>query len=247
MLPTPKRYVGASFVVSAFVIFSCHKKSLRIYILVQILTHLLGLFYQWLEQTVTGPDLVCLVIFRGSWCKYDKHYLQKLGDFYSSTMKKENVRIIAWTSEGAEGASRADTAWRLTKDFGYDAVLGDETNALANWLKEDELLPNLQIASPEDAHVTGLLPEGSSYPNGIVMPGMIWYAHHGNPVFEWTKTMEPPGYGGPGRPDPAALWEVVLKRKHALDIGNAVMPSHGTQMKMCSDDKDVMLSNCEVS
>jgi hypothetical protein len=205
------------------------------------------LMHQWLDETVTGPDLVCLVIFRGSWCKYDKHYLQKLGEYHISTMKKENVQIIAWTSEGAEGAARADTEWRLTKDFGYTAVLGDETNVLANWLKEDELLPDLVIATPEEAQVTNLLPEGSNYPNGIVMPGMIWYAHHGSPVFEWTKTMEAPGYGGPGRPDPVALWETVLKRKHALDSGNAVMPSHGTQMKMCSTDLDIAMSNCEVS
>lgn len=192
-----------------------------------------------MEATVTGPDLVCIVIFRGSWCKYDKHYLKTLGDYYVSTMKAENVQIIAWTSEGEAGALRADTEWGLTKDYGYAAVLGDETNALANWFIEDELLPKLVIATPDEAHVADLLPDGSTYPNGIVMPGMVWYAHHGNPVFEWTKKMEPPGYGGPGRPDPAALWETVLKRKHALDGGNCVMPSHGTEMKMCSTDADI--------
>lgn len=158
---------------------------------------------------------------------------------YVSTMKAENVQIIAWTSEGEAGALRADTEWGLTKDYGFSAVLGDETNALANWFIEDELLPKLVIATPEEAHVADVLPAGSTYPNGIVMPGMVWYAHHGNPVFEWTKKMEAPGYGGPGRPDPVALWETVLKRKHALDGGNCVMPSHGAEMKMCSTDEDI--------
>lgn len=201
---------------------------------------------QWLEETAAGPDLLCIVIFRGSWCKYDKHYLQKLGHHHKTTMKKEKVQIIAWTSEGEAGAARADKEWGLTEDFGYDAVLGDETNALANWLKEDEILPRLVTATPEEAHVTHLLPEGSTYPNGIVMPGMVWYAHHGNPVFQWEKTCEAPEYGGPGRPDPVALWEAVLKRKHALDHGNAVMPCHGTAMKLCSTDLDLFASSCSI-
>lgn len=155
-------------------------------------------------------------------------------------MKNENVQLIAWTSEGTEGASRADTEWGLTKDFGYDAVLGDDTNALAKWLQEDEILPRLVTLTPAEAHVTELLPPGSTYPNGMVLPGMVWYAHHGNPVFQWEKTCEAPGYGGPGRPDPEDLWAAVLKRKHALDHGNAVMPSHGTAMKMCSTEEDIV-------
>lgn len=76
------------------------------------------------------------------------------------------------------------------------------------------------------------------------LPGMVWYAHHGNPVFQWEKSFDAPNYGGPGRPDPEALWEAVVKRKHALDHGNAVMPSHGTDLKMCSNDMDVTLSKC---
>jgi hypothetical protein len=47
------------------------------------------------------------------------------------------------------------------------------------------------------------------------------------------------GCGGPGHPDPVALWETVRKRKHALDLGNAVMPSHGAQMKMCTTEEEV--------
>ena len=163
-----------------------------------------------------------------------------------TTMKKEKVKIIAWTSEGEAGAVRADEKWGLTKDYGFNAVLGDNTNALAKWLKEDEILPGLVTLSPEEAKVSQILPEGSIYPNGIVMPGMVWYAHHGSPVFQWVKPFEAPDYGGPGRPDPVALWEAVLKRKHALDHGNAVMPCHGAQMKMCSTDLEVTMSNCVI-
>jgi glyoxylase-like metal-dependent hydrolase (beta-lactamase superfamily II) len=53
------------------------------------------------------------------------------------------------------------------------------------------------------------------------------------------SNIDAPGYGGPGRPDPVALWETVHKRKHALDLGNAVMPSHGAQMKMCMTEEEV--------
>jgi len=161
--------------------------------------------------------------------------------------EKDSVKLIAWTSEGAEGAAKMDEELGLTKDLGYDGVLGDETNALAKWLIEDEILPNLVIKPLDEAHVDkALLPETSTYPNGMVMPGMVWYAHHGNPVFQWEKPFEAPAYGGPGRPDPDDLWQQVLKRKHALDHGNAVMPSHGTNLKMCSNDLDVTLSKWSV-
>jgi len=200
---------------------------------------------QWLEATAHGPDLLCIVIFRGSWCKYDQHYLKKLGQHHKQVMKKDSVKLIAWTSEGREGAKKADEEWGLTKDFGYDGVLGDETNALAKWLIEDEVLPNLVIKPLDEAQVDkSLLPATSTYPNGMVMPGMVWYAHHGNPVFQWEKEFTAPAYGGPGRPDPDDLFQEVLKRKHALDHGNAVMPSHGTNLKMCSNDMDVTLSKC---
>ena len=143
---------------------------------------------KWLKETVKGPDLLCIVFFRGSWCKYDKYYLRKLGQHHITTMKAEKVTLIAWTSEGAAGAKKADEEWGLTKEFGYDMVIGDETNALANHLKEDEILPGLVTATPGEAHVAEQVPEGS-YPNGIVMPAMIWYAHHGNLVLQWESRL----------------------------------------------------------
>lgn len=201
---------------------------------------------QWLDETVKGPDLVCLVIFRGSWCKYDAYYLKKLGQHHKTVMSKENVKLIAWTSEGEEGAKKADELWGLTKDFGYDLVIGDETNALAEWLKEDEILPNLVVKTPEEAKVQNLVTSGT-YPNGIVMAGQVWWAHHGMIAFEWASAFEEPGLGGPGRPDPAWVWEQVLKRKHALDHGSTVMPVHGKDIKMCTSDMDVTMSSCSVS
>lgn len=200
---------------------------------------------QWLEETVKGPDLACLVIFRGSWCKYDKHYLRKLGQHHKTIMKKENVKLIAWTSEGIEGAKKADKEWGLTKDFGYDMVLGDDTNALAKWLMEDEILPNLVIKTPQEANVQDIVPEGS-HPNGIVMAGQAWWAHHGMIAFEWESKCEEPDFGGPNRPDPKFVWEQVLKRKHALDHGNAIMPLHRDNIKMCSSDMEVTMSSCSI-
>ena len=204
---------------------------------------------KWLEETVKGtPELVCIVLFRGSWCKYDKYYLRKLGQHHITTMKNEKVTLIAWTSEGAAGAKKADEEWGLTKDFGYDLVIGDETNALANHLKEDEVLPGLITATPGEAKVAQNLITEGAYPNGIVMPAMVWYAHHGNLVLQWeSKFEEASGWGGPsGRPEVANLWEMILKRKHALDHGNAIMPVHGDSIKLCAYDWEVNLSNCSV-
>jgi hypothetical protein len=199
---------------------------------------------QWLDDTAAGPDLLCIVIFRGSWCKYDKHYLQKLGELHKKTMKSDNVKVIAWTSEGAAGAAKADKGWGLTEKYCYDAVLGDDTNALAKWLVEDEILPDLVTVAPEDISKDALSESSSSkpYPNGLVLPAVLWYAHHGNMVFQWAA--KPPG--GPGRPEPEAMYAEVIKRKHALDHGNAVMPSHGNDIKLCSTDLDIAVSNCSV-
>jgi hypothetical protein len=147
---------------------------------------------QWLEETAHGPELMCLVIFRGSWCKYDKYFLQKLGEYHQKVLKADNVKIFAWTSEGEEGAAKADAEWGLTKTYGYDAVLGDETLALAKWLVEDEVLPDLVTTTPQELGVT--VPE-NSHKNGVVLPGIIWYAHHGNMVFQWVAKVP----GGPGR------------------------------------------------
>lgn len=41
------------------------------------------------------------------------------------------------------------------------------------------------------------------------------------------------------RPQPSELWEQVMKRKHALDLGNAIMPVHGRELKMCCTKEDV--------
>jgi hypothetical protein len=160
---------------------------------------------------------------------------------------KEKIQMIAWTSEGEEGAAKANKEWGLTKEFGFDGVYGDETIALANWLKEDEVLPDLVIKTPKEAKVTQLAKEGS-YSNGVVMPGMVWYAHHGNMVFQWVSKFDESSsnLGGPGRPEPADLWDQVLKRKHALDHGNAVMPSHGTDVKLCTNDTEVAMASCSI-
>ena len=161
-------------------------------------------------------------------------------------MDGKNISLIAWTSEGADGAKKADEEWSLTKECGYKAVIGDETNALAKYLVEDEILPALLTKTPEEAHVKDVVPEGS-YPNGIVMPAIIWYAHHGSaPVFEWVHECKAPGFGGPDRPEPSDMWAQVLKRKHALDHGDAVMPSHGTHIRMCTNDFDVLVGGCEI-
>jgi hypothetical protein len=247
---------------------------------------------QWLEETIRGPDdLVGLVIFRGSWCPYDHYYLCKLGRFIQSqllstnedkqqhvllqdltTGEKSTIRLIAWTSEGAKGAKRADDEWKLTKEYGYSEVIGDETAALAKYLKEEELvLPDLVILQQDNvsscqrqaimkqqhSHHNNdddddgvVLPEdASSYPNGMVLANQVWWAHHGTVCFEWSsKGDHGPDFGGPsGRPDPAFVWEQVCKRKHALDHGNAVMPAHGDNIKMCATSElEIKAAGCNI-
>lgn len=202
---------------------------------------------QWLDETVKG-DMVGLVIFRGSWCKFDRYYLRKLGQFIKQKQDSvsDPIKLIAWTSAGSEDARKADEEWKLTKECGYTAVIGDETAALAKYLIEDELLPNLVIVKDpkNDANIDNL-PEGS-YPHGLVMAGQVWWAHRGTVCFEWSSKVEPPTYGGPNRPDPEFVWQQVLKRKHALEHGNAIMPAHGDDIKMCASELEVNAAVCSI-
>jgi hypothetical protein len=157
----------------------------------------------WLQKENEAHAFLCVVIFRGSWCKFDKHYLTALGKHNESHMKQEQVYLIAWTSEGAEGAAKADEAWNLTSQLGYNEVLGDETCALANYLKEDEILPNLVTSTPQEAHVEEFITPGT-YPNGIVQPGMVFYAHHGNLSLQWeAEVHDRNSFGGANRPQPS--------------------------------------------
>ena len=39
------------------------------------------------------------------------------------------------------------------------------------------------------------------------------------------------------------LWEQVLKRKHALDKGDAIMPVHGNELRQCTSPLEV---NCVI-
>ncbi|KAG7365311.1 hypothetical protein IV203_038514 [Nitzschia inconspicua] len=197
---------------------------------------------KWLHDISEQNDFVGIVIFRGSWCKFDKHYLQKLGDYSKDKMPTEKLKLIAWTSEGAAAAKKADDEWNLTKNHGFDAVIGDETNALAKYLIDDCLLEKLVISTPEEAHVESLITP-DTYPNGLVQPGMIWYAHHGTVVLQWEATVEAPHYGGPNRPHPEELFDQVIKRKHALDKGEAVIPVHGNTLKQCASPWEV---NCVI-
>ncbi len=156
---------------------------------------------KWLNDLTQQNDFVGIVIFQGSWCKYDKFYLHKLGKHNKEKMQTEGLKLIAWTSEGAEGAKKSDEEWGLTKDYGFAEVIGDDTNALAKYLVDDCILEHLLTKTPEEANVKSLITEGS-YPNGIVQPGMIWYAHHGSLVLQWESKGDATGFFAPTRPNP---------------------------------------------
>lgn len=203
---------------------------------------------KWLQETTDAKDLVCILIFRGSWCKYDRFYLRELGKFCQNKIKDsgETVKVIAWTSEGPEGAKKIDEELKLTSELGFSQVIGDEGNALANYFKEflqeEGNLGGLDIVPLENLQAGDDVKKSTSkYPNGMASPCMLWYAHSGSLVLEWASNNK----GGPGRPELEEMWKKVLKRKKALDAGNATMPAHG-DMKLCADDLQVTLSTCIV-
>lgn len=203
---------------------------------------------KWLQQTIETQELVCVLFFRGSWCKYDRFYLRELGKFYKNKIQPtgETVRIIAWTSEGPKGAQKADQEWRLTAELGFSQVIGDESNALANYFKnfltEEEILGDLDILPLADLKAGDDAKKAvSTYPNGVALPCMLWYAHGGSLVLEWASTNK----GGPGRPELEEMWQKIAKRKKALEHGNATMPAHGN-CKLCADDWQVALSQCSL-
>jgi len=157
----------------------------------------------WLHKENEAHPFLCIVLFRGHWCKFDKHYLRELGKHNLSHMQSEQVYLIAWTSEGEEGAKKADDEWELSKNLGFNKVLGDETCALAKYLVEDEILPDLQTSTPKEAHVEEFITPGT-YSNGIVQPGMVFYAHHGNLALQWeAPVLETNSFGAANRPQPA--------------------------------------------
>lgn len=161
---------------------------------------------KWLEKENEAHPFVCIVIFRGHFCKFDRHYLKELGKHNKSHMEAERVYLIAWTSEGEEGAKQADQEWGLTSELGYGEVLGDDTNALAEYLKEDEILPNLVTSTPQEAHVEEFITK-DTYPNGIVQPGMVFYAHHGTLALQWEAVvLETNSFGAANRPLPSGAY-----------------------------------------
>ena len=190
----------------------------------------------WIDDVTTAHEYVCLIIFRGSWCSFDKYYLTQFGTMRKE-MEADGVHLIAWTSEGEEGAKRADEAWKLTSKWGYDQVIGDSTCALGKFLKEDETLPKLIISSVEEAKVSSKIHPGT-YKNGLVQPALVFYAHHGILVLHWEAKVRPSGYGASQRPVPSEVWRKVQKRKHALDMGNAVLPADGSKLKQCCNSLD---------
>lgn len=136
-------------------------------------------------------------------------YLRQLGD-YCQSQPESDATLVAWTSEGQAAADKANEEWQLTKSYGYSLVIGDDSgNGLPDYLRDNSILP----------YITTVPRPG--YPHGMVLPAQVWYAHHGNPVIEWCQTEDPPE-----RPQPEALWKEAHKRKHALNLGSAVAPSH---------------------
>lgn len=151
---------------------------------------------KWIHEIGHNHDILCLVIFRGSWCPFDKHYLELLGP-----TKPSNCYMVAWTSQGEDAAKEAQEQWNLAD---YDLVIGDKTAALAKYFIEDEILPKLDINPLRDElkakHGLG----DNEYPEGLVQPGMVIFAHKGNLVMHWeAEVTEGNLYGAANRPDVA--------------------------------------------
>mmetsp|Transcript_17816 Transcript_17816/g.29471 ORF Transcript_17816/g.29471 Transcript_17816/m.29471 type:complete len:202 (+) Transcript_17816:119-724(+) len=187
---------------------------------------------KWIHQIGHDHDVLCLVIFRGAWCSFDKHYLELLGP-----TKPEGCYMVAWTSQGEDAAKEAQEQWNI-KDF--DLVIGDKTAALAKYLVDDVILPKLDVNPPRMAVKSTYNLGDDDYPEGLVQPGMAIFAHKGNLCMQWeAEVNEANLYGAANRPDPKALWAEVAHRRTALDQGSSVMPIHGSRLKMCTKCDDI--------
>lgn len=149
----------------------------------------------WIQKIGHEHEMLCLVIFRGSWCPFDKYYLELLGP-----TKPDNCYMVAWTSQGEEGANEAKEKWNIPH---FDLVVGDKSAALGTYLVDDMLLPDLDINPVrEDVKVENNLSD-DDYPEGIVQPGMVVFAHKGNLVMHWeAKVTEENAFGAANRPEP---------------------------------------------
>ena len=107
------------------------------------------------------------------------------------------------------------------------------------YYRDEELLPKLVITPKTDAHLPKDVFISGEYPNGIVQPAMLFYAHHGVEVLNWVAKVNRPYYGASSRPAPSEVWRKVQKRKESLDHGNAVLPAQGSKLKQCTTAFDV--------
>ena len=105
--------------------------------------------------------------------------------------------------------------------------------------REEELLPKLVITPKDEAHLPNDVLVSGDYPSGVVQPAMLFYAHHGVEVLNWSAKVNRPYYGASSRPLPSEVWRKVQKRKHSLDNGNAVFPAQGAKLKKCTTAFDV--------
>jgi hypothetical protein len=149
---------------------------------------------KWIHDIGHVHEILCLVIFRGSWCPFDQQYLKLLGD-----SKPSNCFLVAWTSQGEEAAREVEDKWNLPN---VNMVIGDKTAALAKYFIEDEILPELTIQPIREElkhkHSLG----DDEYPEGLVQPGMVIFAHKGNLIMHWEAPVtEANGYGAANRPE----------------------------------------------
>ncbi|MGV2389322.1 MAG UNVERIFIED_CONTAM: hypothetical protein LVR29_16925 [Microcystis novacekii LVE1205-3] len=149
---------------------------------------------KWIHDLGHEHDILFLVIFRGAWSPLDKHYLELLGP-----TKPSNCYMVAWTSQGEEGAAEAKEKWHLEN---FDLVIGDKTASLAKYLIEDEILPQLDINPVREELKTKYSIGDEDYPEGLVQPGMVLFAHKGNLIMHWeAEVSEATLYGAANRPD----------------------------------------------
>lgn len=152
----------------------------------------------WLQKIGHDHDVLCVVLFRGAWCPFDKHYLELLGP-----TKPKGCFMVAWTSQGEEGAAEAKEMWSLAD---FDMVIGDKSAALAKYLVDDVILPDLDINPPrEETKKAHNLTD-----DDLVQPGMVIYAHKGNLCMHWEAPVnEANGYGAANRPEPASKYTIT--------------------------------------
>jgi len=127
------------------------------------------------------------------------------------------LTLYAICSEAQSEADLALTEWKL---FNFSAVVGDQENNVAIFLKE-HYLPALHITDCRHTLKEAMDPylTVKRYPHGAVQPALLFLVDQ-KPAISWASRPTVTNLQGAlGRPDPKEVWKVVKECCRLSDQG----------------------------